>query len=182
MTKKLALIQALLYLSGAVAFAADAAPVGFAAIFAGWALAIIEIWDEQPRAARALAFALGAMLALVVSLSARATDYTVSTQNANQDAIAERARVEIWNATECSRLALATNCTLVQAQAKDANTVYANTIATFFTQVIRKYIVANKATLDANDNTTFQQAVSGANVATKNALCATVGLPNGCIP
>ena len=118
--------------------------------------------------------------ALLVALPVGAGTYSVTT-TAGQDAVAERSRV-MWNGAECSRLALPTNCSLAQATAKDAQTVYANTIQAWIFEVLKARIVADKAILDSQDTQTFQQAVESANTATKDSLCSTVGLAAGCIP
>lgn len=122
------------------------------------------------------------LVLLLLALPALATDYVV-TMTVNQDAILERARVRS-NGRICQAVGLPTNCTKVQATAINPTigADFSNTVATFISKRAKDIVQAEKATSDAEDVTTFDQAWAAASQANRDSACVTLGLPAGCKP
>jgi len=122
------------------------------------------------------------LLLIVLAAPALATDYTVTT-NASGDAVLERARVRS-NAAVCLSVGLPTSCSRAQAIAVDPvrGADYANTLTVFINKRVKDVIAAEKATSDAEDVSSFEQAWAAASQATRGSACVTLGLPAGCKP
>lgn len=122
------------------------------------------------------------ILVLVAAGPALATDYTVST-TVGQDATLERARVRS-NGKVCQAVGLPTSCTRAQAIAKDpvVGADHATSIGTYITKLVKAKIADEKATSDAEDIITFEQAWAAASQANRDSACVTLGLPAGCKP
>jgi hypothetical protein len=119
-------------------------------------------------------------IVLLLSLPASAGTYSVVT-TAAQDVILERARQD-YNGKECSRLALATNCTLAQAQAKDAATTYCNDILSFVILSVKNQVQGQKEVQTAQDAGTFCSTWKGLSAGAQATACSQLGLPSGCTP
>lgn len=123
-----------------------------------------------------------ALVLLLLSAPALATDYTVTTTN-GQDTTLERARLRS-NAQICTAVGLPTSCTRAQALAKDPviGADYANAISNYLNKLVKANIQREKAISDAEDVMTFEQAWAAASQAARDSACVTLGLPAGCKP
>lgn len=123
------------------------------------------------------------LVLLLLAAPALATDYTVSTTGAVQDAVLDRARLR-HNGQVCISVGLPTSCTRAQAIASDPVIAadYSNTIAAFNQKRFKDVIATEKALSAAEDIITFEQAWAAASQATRDSACVTLGLPAGCKP
>lgn len=116
---------------------------------------------------------------LLIPALAMAGSYTIST-TAGQDARLERARVRANKAT-CGRLTLPTTCTQAQARAKDsAADIYSDVLDYLTRSVIRDHLATLKTVDTSDDAEQALAAWTAKSDADKNAVCAILGLPNGC--
>jgi hypothetical protein len=116
---------------------------------------------------------------LLLPALALAGTYTLTT-TAAQDTRLERQRVRI-NKQTCERLGLPGTCT--QAQARDVEPgvdVYSNVQDFLDRNVLKSYLAGLKNADTADDATQAAALWVLKSDAEKNAVCASVGLPNGC--
>jgi hypothetical protein len=116
---------------------------------------------------------------LLLPALALAGTYTLTT-TAAQDTRLERQRVRI-NKQTCEQLGLPGTCT--QAQARDVEPgvdVYSNVQDFLDRNVLKSYLAGLKNADTADDATQAAALWVLKSDAEKNAVCASVGLPNGC--
>ena len=120
------------------------------------------------------------LVVLLVAAVAHAGSYTVTT-NAVADNRLERARVRTNKATCAQSGSLPANCTQAQARiANPAAKVYANVGDMIDRMVVPDFIDTLKATDTSDDAAQAAAAWAAMNDTQKNAVCALLGLPNGC--
>lgn len=135
------------------------------------------------------------LLALTLALPAFAGSYVLTTTS-NQDARFERWRVRL-NRNTCQYYGLAADCTQVNARkafctragfgaitsCDGANQVdvYSD-VQTMLNDQVTSLFDQWKTQLDTEGQAAFDAAKAAATVAQKNAACAALGLPNGCLP
>jgi hypothetical protein len=119
------------------------------------------------------------LLAIILAAPLSAGTYTITT-TAAQDARLERQRIRVNTAT-CASVALPANCT--QAQARDVTPgldVYSS-IGDMLDRQTIKGLIAWLKEIDTRDDAEQAKALWAAMTDTqKNAVCASLGLPNGC--
>jgi hypothetical protein len=116
---------------------------------------------------------------LLVAASASAGTYTVTT-NAVNDARLARQLARVNKAT-CASVNLPASCTQAQARAVTPGLdVYSN-VADMIDRTILRDFLANLKNADTSDDAIQAAAAWAAmNDTQKNAVCALLGLPNGC--
>ena len=120
-----------------------------------------------------------AIAILLVAAIAEAGSYTVTT-GAAQDTRLERHRVRVNKAT-CQSVNLPANCT--QAQARNITPgvdVYSDVSDMINRLIIGGFLNGLKAADTADDAAQAAAAWTAKSDADKNAVCALLGLPNGC--
>lgn len=119
-------------------------------------------------------------LALLLALPAVAADHTI-TFSAGMETKSARALVLV-NAQTCASVGLAIGCSNAAVQAKDPNKrIFANVDA-LAVNILREQFDELGPKADLFDEANALVAIKAANTATKNQICALVGLPNGCLP
>lgn len=135
------------------------------------------------------------LLLTLVALPAFAGSYTLTT-NATQDTRLERWRVRL-NKNTCQYYGLAADCTQVAARkafctragfgaissCDGANqvSVYSD-VTTMLNNQVSELFDVWRTQLDQEGQAAFDAAKAAATTAQKNAACAALGLPNGCLP
>jgi hypothetical protein len=116
---------------------------------------------------------------LLIATVAYAGSYAITT-TASQDARLERQRVRLNKAT-CQSVQLAEGCTQAQARAKNPNANIYTTITDLIDRQILKGYLDGLRSVDTRDDAVQAAAAWVAMTdAQKNAVCALLGLPNGC--
>jgi hypothetical protein len=119
-------------------------------------------------------------IALLVALPAIAADHTL-TFTAPMETKSARALVLV-NAQTCASVGLAAGCSNAAVQAKDpSKRIFANVDA-LATTILREQFDELGPKADVFDEANALVAIKAASGATKNQICALVGLPNGCLP
>ena len=142
------------------------------------------------------------LIALLIALPAfAATPVSFNISDANAARI-DRERLRV-NKVACESFGLAANCTQAQARnafcaregasapthpctyngvASDTVRVYPDVSTFVDVEVIKEYTRELKARQDQADKATWDATLAAANQASKDAACAAVGLPAGCLP
>lgn len=119
------------------------------------------------------------LIALLAAATAYAGTYTINT-NANQDQRLARHMARVNKAT-CQSVGLQASCTQAEARSKQPGLdVYSSVADMVDRLIVGGFLKGLKAADTSDDAAQAQSAWMAKTDAEKNAVCALLGLPNGC--